>query len=242
MRGGGVSLFVSLLLAHIVIYLTSNDPVSLAWFGNLMQWIGVMFGLIYVLRIAKTSTKPDFSRWMYLAFGLLLMLLGQTLLSYSELVLKTPAYGSISDAFWLIGFSAIVIGLFQMARTVSSNKSLLIAHVVGCIILAGVVWYSWELLSNPKRGHYIKVLDVSYSLLEIWMFVLAALIALNSEIKKPWMLAAVCLVFLVFVDAVIIYFHDIESPVYRYFDIFYFTGFSAWWLLGATYPVKAPSV
>src|SRR5262245_64456919 len=122
---GGVSLFVLLLLAHIVIYLTSNNPVSLAWFGNLMQWIAVMFGLIFVLRIAKTSRKPDFSRWMYIAFGLLLMLLGQTLLSYSELVLKTSAYGSISDAFWLIGFTATGIALFQIARNVSNNQSFL---------------------------------------------------------------------------------------------------------------------
>jgi hypothetical protein len=239
---GGVSLFVILLLAHIVIYLTSKNPVSLAWFGNLMQWIAVMFGLILILGIAKTSRKPDFSRWMCISFGLLLMLLGQTLLSYSELVLKTSAYGSISDAFWLIGFTAIGIALFQIARNVSTTKSLLIAHIAACIILAGVVWYSWDLLSTPKRGNFIRVLDVSYSLLEAWMFVLASLIALHSEFKKPWILAAVSLAFLVVVDAVIIYFHDIESPVYRYFDIFYFIGLSAWWLLGATYRAKTVPV
>src|SRR5262249_21785457 len=152
-----------------------------------------------------------------------------TLLSYSELVLKTPAYGSISDAFWIIGFAAIILGLFQMVRPVATTKAMLVAHLVACLILAAVVLYSWELLSNPNRGHLIKVLDITYSLLEIWMFVLVSLIAFNSSFKKPWILAAVCLAALVVVDSIIVYFQDIQSPVYRYLDLLYFTGFSAWW-------------
>ena len=232
--GWSLSLFAILLVCHFIFYPLASNPASLALFGNATQWIGLFFGMIWMAKIARTAPKKDFSKWMYLTIGVAILLLGQTFLSYSELLLKKSAYGSISDAFWIIGFCLLLVGLFQLARSAASPKEFVQGHIFGLVLFALVFSILWHDIHNPVRPTYLKILDVFYSILEVWMVVLALILRQFTQQKLAWTLATISLTVYLMTDTFVVFYSDLHTPIYRYLDIPYFIGICAWWLLGST--------
>ena len=227
-------LFGTILLCHLIFYPLSPNPNSLAWFGNLAQWIGLLFGIIFIAKIARAASKQNFPKWLNLAFGVFILLLGQSLSTYSELLLKRSAYGSISDVFWILGFCIILIGLFQLAKNAArSQKEFIRWQIIGFALFLSVLAVLWSDLTSVARPTHLKVLDAFYALLEVWMAVLAFIMVLNTEQKLAWGLATISLTIYLMTDTFVVYYSDFQSAIYRYLDIPYFIGVCAWWLLGA---------
>ena len=231
-------LYAVLLICHFILYSTVSNPISLAWFGDATQWIGLFLGAMFIGRIAKNASREDFPKWMYVTFGVFVLLLGQTFLTYSELLLKRLAYGSISDVFWFLGFCSIWVGLIQLAKPYVSGKEFVRWMLIGAALYAVVLGILWADLMGTTRTTYLKFLDLTYSFMEIGMFILALIITLHAKPRLPWKLATISLAIYLATDTLAVYYSDLNNPVYRYLDIPYFIGVCAWWLLGATYNTR----
>ncbi|PWT87403.1 MAG: hypothetical protein C5B54_12400 [Acidobacteria bacterium] len=231
-------LFCILLLLHLILYPLSENPASLAWFGNFSQMLALLFGVVTLVFLARRSDKTDFGGWLYLSLGVFVSLLAQTLLTYSELLLKTPSYGTITDFIWIIGFSLMIRGLYSFAIPLASKSELSFWHFIGFLLFLVTLALLVPALKDPNRTLQVKLLDVLYTLLEVWTFQLTALIALKSNRKLPWLLASAALMVLIIGDTIVVYFTNLSHPVYRYLDVTYFVGYSAWWLLAIQSPMS----
>jgi len=231
-------LFGILLVCHFITYPLVSNPNSLAFFGNAAQWIGLFFGVISIGRIARSAPTNEFPMWMYLTFGIFVLLLGQTFLTYSELLLKRLAYGSISDVFWFLGFCSIWFGLIQLSKQNTSRNEFIHWFLIGAATFVFALTFLWSDITGTTRTTYLKVLDVVYAFLELGIVILASIMTLHAKQRLPWILATISLAIYLATDTFAVYYSDLNNPVYRYLDIPYFIGVCAWWLLGAT--LKTP--
>ena len=110
-RVGHIVLGVLFVVAGVVAY--ANLPAATAWFG---VFVGVMVGVMWIVEgVVSLSTLADaVSKGWTVFYAILSIIAGLTLLF-------SPLWGA-AVLWWLLGISALVLGVIQIVRAFTFGK------------------------------------------------------------------------------------------------------------------------
>lgn len=201
-----------------------------------------LFVTAYNLYLTTNAFRPgDAPRkaWARLGIGMGIWLIGQLLESYCDLVLNQVSYGTVADAFWMLGYFPLISGVYLFFENFRStglplgNKQGYIAIGAGLAAVYAVIFYfiMWPNLSDATRPVIIRILDFSYPTFDfIIIAVASALIRIawnlrGGSIAKPWVLIGLGFVMTAGADLLLQLSTNIESVAYRAADVVYFAGY-----------------
>jgi hypothetical protein len=235
-------LFLVLLFVQFVFYLTSHKPFSLSLLGNSFQGIALVLAAIQFTRVAKRARDTEIQFRNLLALSLWIWVMAHALLSYSEILLKMPATGTVADAIWLIGYLLFVRGLYLMLNQYLKTKTMLTFIAIVLPFVSAIVLIAlWPVFMDPERSVLVKSIQIIFPLMDFCIASLAYLIARRSKDKR-WFIGAAGSTIIGIADLIFPYFDILTAPIYRYMDIPLFIGYSMWWLLGARLAEEAQEV
>ncbi|MBD7957911.1 DUF308 domain-containing protein [Microbacterium sp. Sa4CUA7] len=110
-RIGHIVLGVLFIIAGIVAFI--NLPAATAWFG---VFVGVLVGIMWIIEgiVSLTTLELAASKGWTIFFAILSIVAGIVLLF-------APLWGAVT-LWWLLGISAIVLGIVQIIRAFSFGK------------------------------------------------------------------------------------------------------------------------
>ena len=110
-RVGHIVLGVLFVIAGIVAFI--NLPAATAWFG---VFIGVLVGILWIIEgiVSLTTLELAASKGWTIFFAILSIVAGIVLLF-------APLWGAVT-LWWLLGISAIVLGVVQIIRAFTFGK------------------------------------------------------------------------------------------------------------------------
>jgi hypothetical protein len=226
-------LFIVLLIVQLISYLTSHKPSSLSLLGNSFQGIALVLAAIQFTRVARRAKESEIRFRNLLALGLWIWVMGHGLLSYSELLLKMPATGTVADAIWLIGYVLFSLGIYVMLSQLLKKKNMRKLTVILLPMITAIVLIAlWPVFVDPERSVLVKFIQIIFPMMDFCIASMAYFVARRSGDKR-WLLGAVGSTIIGLVDLIFPYFDILTLPIYRYMDIPLFIGYSMWWLLGA---------
>jgi hypothetical protein len=234
-------LFIVLLVGSAVIYPFWGESEFALYYGNVVQAIALIVA-VYNLNLATNVFRPgDAPRkaWARIGIGIGIWVVAQILESYCDLVLHQVSYGTVADAFWMLGYFPLISGVYLFFENFRStglplgNKQ---GYVIIGILLAAVYailmyFIIWPNLSNISRPILVRILDFSYPTFDFIIIAVAAVlirIAWNlrgGNIAKPWVLLSLGFVMTAGADILLQLSEDISSPAYRIADVVYFAGY-----------------
>lgn len=159
--------------------------------SNLLQTLALIFASIQFTRTALRSTSPEYTKgWVRLAFGAWVWVPGQIMQAYAEMLLHQSAFGTINDAFWLLGAFAIVGGLFALVVHSSGPRQILrpVYLLSSLVILCAI------LMMRSEGNFWNRVLKSAYRASDLiaiglicWLVILAT-IQRNKRMMVQWVL------------------------------------------------------
>ncbi len=110
-RVGHIVLGVLFVIAGIVAFI--NLPAATAWFG---VFVGVLVGIMWIIEgiVSLTTLELAASKGWTIFFAILSIVAGIVLLF-------APLWGAVT-LWWLLGISAIVLGVVQIIRAFTFGK------------------------------------------------------------------------------------------------------------------------
>jgi hypothetical protein len=109
--------WILLIISSILFYRFVKDPEIVDLFENIAQFIGLVFVVIYFLRVRLSKINLQIGKASLLfCFGFSFWAFGQLLVLYSETLLHQISTGSISSVYFIIGYLLIVGGLYHLAK------------------------------------------------------------------------------------------------------------------------------
>jgi hypothetical protein len=218
-----------LLLLHVTLYAFVNRS-FLPLIGNLFQEFALLCVAIVFTRYSSRSTKEETTIRNLLTLGFWIWVVSQALLSYSELLLKQAATGSVTDAIWLIGYLFIIRALYLLLQRHIQKPRARVQVLVQIFVVLVIVCASlWEIIFDPNVTVMIRFLQVIFPFLDLMIAGLAFQVARESRESK-WMIGAIASLIIGITDLIYPYFDDLSSPMFRYLDIPLFVGYSVWYL------------
>ncbi len=240
---------VFMLAALFVYVFRPGGESGVLLLGNIVT---VLAGLVAFLALSwflissrglESTKRPK--KWLYLTIGIFFWFLGESTWMIYEVVLGLDPYPSIADAFWLIGYIPLIIGLILAIRETKvslwSSKTPLLAAVAAAITGIFVVYLLRPILVEPEMVLAEKAIGFAYPLLDLVLIVLTATILVFYQkglLGKPWMFVLSGFVLFAVGDALFTYFDWIEVyselPYYDLIDLVFLAGYWAI-ALGAFY-------
>jgi signal transduction histidine kinase len=129
-------------------------------------------------------------QWYVLAFGLLILVLGEVVFTYYENVLGIESpFPSVADAFYLVAMPCLAAGLMLVhRRRVPAHQW---AHLIDVLIIATVAgMLSWIFLMEPQthdQTHSLleRLISISYPLMDLVLLIAVLQLWLVSEKRLP---------------------------------------------------------
>jgi signal transduction histidine kinase len=129
-------------------------------------------------------------QWYVLAFGLLILVLGEVVFTYYENVLGIESpFPSVADAFYLVAMPCLVAGVMLVHRGHVPTHQW--ANLIDALIIATVAgMLSWIFLMEPQthdQTHSLleRLISISYPLMDLVLLIAALQLWLVSEKRLP---------------------------------------------------------
>jgi diguanylate cyclase len=144
--------------------------------------------------------------WYVLAFGLLILVVGELIWTYYEDVLGIKApFPSVADAFYLVAMPCLAAGLVLVHRKQAPGHQW--ANLIDTLIIATVVgMLAWTFLMEPhaqaqSRPLLDRLISIAYPLMDLVLLVAVLRLWLTSEKRLPaYYLLNTSLAFLLIAD------------------------------------------
>ncbi|HJZ11295.1 MAG TPA: hypothetical protein VJ521_04050, partial [Acidobacteriota bacterium] len=188
--------------------------------------------LLQFLHLANISMKSDplHSAWVRCAFGVFVWLIAQLLEFYCEMVLNLIAYGTIADAFWVIGYFPLILGFHSVvkhamagAETFTGKWMLLFFSAAYVILFVFLILPQWQ---HPQTWGE-AVLDFAYPTFDFILLTQAFLVMKSTGSGKPLfrfaLLAQASFLLTLIGDAILSLIQNFNSFIYKSIDIYYFS-------------------
>ena len=183
-------------------------------------------------------------KWFSLAIGIFLYFLGELTWMIYEAVLSKDPYPSVADAFWLLGYIPLFIGLMYAIRETRvsffSARTPLLCLVAGTIIAASFVFLMRPILASTEISSLEKLFDLAYPILDLLLIIPTLTILVFYEgglLGKPWLFILAGFISFAIGDSLFSYFSWIgiyELLPFRLIDLLWLVGYLAI-ALGAIY-------
>jgi len=150
------------------------------FWGNVLQASALIFaGSRFTRNALRPAKSLQYSKgWMWLSFGTWIWVIGQVLQAYAEILLQRSGFGTVDDAFWLLGVFCIIGGLSVLVLHFSQKAKFKSAHLYTLAFLGSLI----VLLAIANRGLFNGILKVIY--ISCDLIVIALLFVLIISGKK----------------------------------------------------------
>jgi len=223
-----VLLFLALLfLGFAPVFIYAKTPYQIDLYGNLVQLGALGIAGYFFLRIQNPQTELFRRACNYLTIGVWIWGLGQLMVTYSELLLHSSPYGTVSSCFFVVGYVSIFFGCFCFLKDLEPgrNQTGRFFIIVTLSLAACFLLLSGEIMDR-QRSIVFKLLDVAYSAFDFMVLSVTAFLVLCSKRKNnftgtkafAFLFSAFCLLALMDVLITDVYF---ETLLYRAVDMGY---------------------
>jgi hypothetical protein len=172
-------------------------PRGVLWIYDLSVTFSTLVAAGLSLQLWRSFQPGEMLRriWGYLALGLLLWAVGDTVWSYDQLLagdsLPTPSFADIA---WILGFIPFISGLYLRFRSLRMNPRrgwrvwlLVLVTLVGVIVTSGVILPI--IRSSDNQGPFCMMVDLLYplgDLVLLFMTLLVTLVHIGGKLSYSW--------------------------------------------------------
>jgi hypothetical protein len=139
------------LIIGSVLYLLTNQnmEINIKFFDFIVPLVGFLsFScLIYAAKRSRKYGKRIYISWLFIAFSILLYVLGDLIWAFMEVVLHVQPFLSTADIFYLLYYLFFIIGLFLMFRPLDSPENIYKTILDASIVVVSAMWIFWNTLS-----------------------------------------------------------------------------------------------
>jgi hypothetical protein len=229
--------YLLLLFSSIIVYPLSYKTSVPYLFGNFAQIAGLVFAFAAYTRMVPTCAMKSGLRkaWSQCALGAFIWLVAQCLEIYCELVLNLIAYGTVADAFWVIGYVPLIAGFQGFVRHASARQTLPIPRKrLGFLLIAGALLYGllfffliWPQLRQTEQRIAEAILDLTYPTLDFVLMIQCALLMIVSARVEYWrrfsVLSLIAFALTLVGDGILSLVQDFETFLYISIDLWYYS-------------------
>jgi diguanylate cyclase (GGDEF)-like protein len=154
---------------------------------NIAQNLAGASAVVAILIGIRRNRPQGTLTWLFMALGLLLLFVGDSIWTYYEEVRRIePPFPSLADAAYLLGYVPLAIGLMLVVRARRPG------HDTGSLIDAAIVTAafgvgSWIFLIEPVMEPGLSILEVivtiAYPLVDILLIAVVAALAFGTEMR-----------------------------------------------------------
>jgi hypothetical protein len=234
-------IFIATLLASVFLYTFYIDSEATGWFGTLVQLAALILAAIN-LNMARRQYKPEdepYKAWSCFVAGAVCWTIAQMIDIYVEFVLQQYPTQTVADIFWIAGYLFYLFGMIILVRNFLSTglpaggKFSYVAIVILLLVVFVVVFNALlgPALNDPQNSLMSKFLLLIYPILDIILIGVSAVLLRISltlrggSLAKVWLFLCAAFVLGAIADLVFARLSDIDSDLYRYLDIPYFTSY-----------------
>lgn len=224
---GLLLLLLLLLLGFAPVFLYSKTAYEIDLYGNLTQLAALGIAGYSFLRIQNSHSILFRRACSYLTVGIWIWGVGQVMVTYSELVLNSSPYGTVSSSFFVIGYLSIFFACICFLKDLEPGRSRVLTLSMICTLsFVACFIFLYNEITDPHRSTIFKFLDVAYSAFDFMILSITALLVISAaRAKNSIRLRAFGLFFCAFgilaiMDVLVtdVYF---ETMLYRAVDIAY---------------------
>lgn len=230
-------LLLSLALT-VAVFPFSSHPVVI---GNIMEAMALVMAGINLTLTAAAFEREDAPRraWMRLAIGIWIWVIAQFMGMYCELILNQVSYGTLADAFWVIGYFPLISGLYLLVKNYQSTglpmgsaRSYLLQGLA--LLTAFAILFAtllWSQIIDPDRAMLLKLLDVGYPTFDLLLIAMGSVLIRVSwmmrggSLAKSWWYLCLGFALTCAADVVLAYTSDFNSLLYRLQDAVYYIAY-----------------
>jgi diguanylate cyclase (GGDEF)-like protein len=244
------------LICVLVYSIWWNSTISIL-FGNLSELLLLFVAGWGMLQTGWQFDDPIRKRpWQLFALGMYIWSLGQLMEIYCNVILVRISYATITDAFWLLGYCLISIGLFQLRADLrtsvaddTESSEFKLPEIQKWIVSALPVVYIpvfltliFPLLTDQSRTFSQKLLDFTYPTADflLFAFLLTCFVeALRFRIRSlnhSLLLLAGGFAYSMLADLSLSHVQNFNSPLYKILSLAYIPAYACYALSGAHRP------
>ncbi len=133
--------------------------INIIFFDFIIPLVGFLsfLCLIYAAKRSRIYGKRIYLAWLFIAFSLLLYVIGDTIWAFMEVVLHVQPFPSATDIFYLLYYLFFLIGLFLLFRPLDSPENIYKTILDALIVMVSAIWISWNTLSSVVTRDYIGI-------------------------------------------------------------------------------------
>jgi hypothetical protein len=145
------AIFGAALIIGSVLYLLTNQSmeINIKFFDFIVPLVGFLsFScLIYAAKRSRIYGKRVYLAWLFIAFSILLYVIGDTIWAFMEVVSHVQPFPSTADIFYLLYYLFFIIGLFLMFRSLDNPENIYKTILDASIVVVSAIWIFWNTLS-----------------------------------------------------------------------------------------------
>lgn len=195
----GLILTLAIAALHLNPIYFAVGPITVLWIYDVTQIIVALTGAAIALLMWWAFERGEILKtiWGALGLGLLLWTFGEVLWSYYQLVLHEDLPSpSLADAFWLVGYVPVLVGLFLRWHTLRaaprSAWRLAVLGIYLALVVLALVYVLKPILDNPDpEKPIVTVINALYPIGDLLVALGALLILLalvQGSMGGPWVI------------------------------------------------------
>ncbi len=259
-------LVAGLMLAFSVIVLISRlllaqQPHTGTVINDMASVVCALTATLFFIGLWFSTSSQDASKkvWGPMVIGLAAETLAEIIWAYYEVVLgQDIPYPSIADLFWLFGYAAICVALFNQYRLFQvtpsrQQKLIIVALVIGFFLAGGLLVLAPIVKSFDSEKILESLLNVAYPLFDLVLLVLALAVIFSLEQGRfawTWRTLGAGLVFMAAGDLMFFYadWNGIYYPenhlnaITLLIDMLYYVAYLTMGLAAYTYRIVSNSL
>lgn len=211
------AIFGAMLIIGSVLFLSINHniEVNIIFADLIIPFVGFIsfLCLIYAVKRSRIYGNRIYFAWLFIAFALLLYVVGDTIWAFLELVLHVQPFPSIADILYLLYYLFFIIGLFLMFRPLDSPERIYRTILDALIVVVSASWIFWNTLLSvviitQKETTWAFSLSLFYLIRDFVIFMILLNLAVrqaNKWARNPIIILAMAILVQFITDAVTSY-------------------------------------
>jgi hypothetical protein len=169
--------------APVFVYGKTHSQIDL--YGNFVQLVALGVAGYSFLQIQNPPSELFRKACNYLTVGMWIWGVGQVMITYSELLLHSSPYGTVSSCFFVLGYCSIFFGCICFLRHFEpSRKQTVRLIIIVTLSLTICLLLLANEIADPQRSVVFKFLDVAYSAFDFMILAIAGLLMIASKRSK----------------------------------------------------------
>jgi hypothetical protein len=194
-----------LFLLSSTLYITqAGSEVFFSRTASALLIASALFAALVLLIVSRRFERGEVPRilWALVSLSFLLDAIAEAVWLVYEIRGVEMPYPSLADLFWMLAYLPLLFTLvklllgYRLLGFAFSRSSLLLTALSAALITwIGLQFVLIPIITGSGNAGWARVLDVAYPALDVFLLILASLVALNlrGEQGRPWQAISACL-------------------------------------------------